>query len=522
MKRLPIGIQTFSEIRNNGFLYVDKTARIARLIGRGKYYFLSRPRRFGKSLLLSTVKEIFSGNRELFAGLQIDGQWDWQVRHPVIHIGFSSLGYKTLGLERALEICLDEQAAIHGIELVSSTYDRKFRELIQSLQAAKGQVVILIDEYDKPLIDYLGSEIGQAIAHQQVLKGFYAVIKDADPHIRFLLITGVSKFSKVSLFSDLNNLHDLTLDTDFSDLLGYTQEELEEYFPPYYAKAIQKNDLEGEATLLEKVRNGYNGYSWDGKTFVYNPFSTLSFFQTGDFRNYWFETGTPSFLLQLMKQENFYHLDRLKVNESSFSAYDIENIRLLPLLFQTGYLTIKERGSIRYILDYPNKEVRESMHQYILGELMHEDPAFTTNAVLDLYDALADNDLPELIDQIKALFARIPYEIFIANQEAYYHSLLYIAFQFLGIYTPVEVRTNRGRIDAVIHTPETIFLIEFKLDEPAAAAMTQIHERKYYEQFLTSAKEICLLGISFSSREKSVAEWVSERIAPRHRPPRTP
>ncbi|MDP5169673.1 MAG: ATP-binding protein [Bacteroidia bacterium] len=506
MQPLPVGIQTFRKIREEGFLYIDKTQKLHGLLNLGGYFFLSRPRRFGKSLLLSTIKDIFQGNKELFEGLWIENNWDWSQSLPVLHLGFSSIDYRGLGLEAAIMMELQKQARSFQISLESKTVKLMFEELLEQLHANFGKVVLLIDEYDKPLIDFLGPDIDQALVNQQVLKSFYSVVKDADPHLRFLLITGVSKFSKVSIFSDLNNLHDLSLDTDFSDLLGITQEELERDFAPYFEKLMRKNGL-SQADMLDKVKDWYNGYSWDGLTFVYNPFSTLSLFQTGDFHNYWFETGTPTFLIDLMKEENTFRFERIKTNLSGFSAYDIDHIRLLPLLFQTGYLTIKEKGAIRYLLDYPNKEVRESMYQYILGQLMHKDPAVATNPIIDMYDAFANHDIETLMDHIKGVFARIPYDLFIANQEAYYHSLLFLTFEYLGIYANAEVHTNRGRIDAVVQTEKDVYVMEFKLDESAQAALGQIQERKYYERFVGSGKLIHLLGINFSSKLKSVDDW---------------
>ena len=512
MKKLPIGIQSFSEIVNKGYLYIDKTERIAELLNSGKYFFLSRPRRFGKSLLLSTIKEIYQGNQVLFKGLWIENKWDWSQKHPIIHISFSSLNYQARPLEEVMAEELDKIASIYQLVLKQPKVKDKFRELLEKMGTKHGQVVILIDEYDKPIIDYLGKNIEQAKNHQQILKAFYSVIKDADPYIQFLLITGVSKFSKVSIFSELNNLADLTLDIDFGDLLGYTDEEIRQYFQPYFSKVLQRNQLKTVNELLEKIQHWYNGYSWDGFFFLYNPFSVLSFFKNGSFRNYWFETGTPSFLLQLMKDQTMYQFEKIKVNESSFSAYDIERLRLLPLLFQTGYLTIKEKGTYRYLIDYPNKEVRESMYQYIMGELMHQDPAFTTNTILDLREAFWENNVEQVIELIKSIFGRIPYEIFIANQEAYYHSLIYITFQFLGNYADAEVSTNKGRIDIVVHTPTDIYILEFKLDEPAKTALAQIRDRKYYEKYTHLNKPLHLLGIGFSSKNKTVGDWELEHI----------
>lgn len=366
LPHLPIGIQSFSELRTRNMLYVDKTPQIHRLISTGKYYFLSRPRRFGKSLTLSTLRAIYEGKRELFQGLWIENQWDWEKVHPVIHLSFSSIGYRTLGLEAAIAAELHIISKTFGVELQEQAIDRQFDELIRKLAQRDGKVVVLIDEYDKPLIDYL-DDIPLAKANQQVMKTFYSVIKDSDPYLQFLLITGVSKFSKVSIFSDLNHLFDLTFAREAVALTGYTQTELEHYFTPYMQEMEDNLGLDHTA-LLEKMREWYNGYSWDGRTRVYNPFSILNFFRAGDFRNFWFETGTPTFLLKLLREQNLYKLDNLTVHERTFSSYDIEYLQALPILFQTGYLTIKAKQAFGlYTLDYPNSEVRESLLDYIIS-----------------------------------------------------------------------------------------------------------------------------------------------------------
>lgn len=380
LRKLPIGIQTFEKIRTEEFLYVDKTEAIHRLLMAGDYFFLSRPRRSGKSLTLSTIKSIYMGQRDLFAGLWIADQWDWEKVHPVIHISFSSIGYRTLGLEAAIEAELRLLGEQLGVLLQEEGIDRILRELIRKL-ADNGKVVLLIDEYDKPIIDYL-DDIEQAKLNQSILKTFYSVIKDSDSYIEFLLITGVSKFSKVSIFSDLNNLTDITLHRHFAALTGYTQVELEENFVPYMAEAESYLAVD-RAELLAQLRHWYNGYSWDGRTYVYNPFSILSFFQQSEFRNFWFETGTPTFLLKLIREQWLYKLDDLTVSEHTLTSYDIEALQAVPILFQTGYLTIKakERFGL-YTLDYPNAEVKESMLEYMISDLRHERETLATPMVV--------------------------------------------------------------------------------------------------------------------------------------------
>lgn len=510
LKKLPVGIQTFSEIIDGGYLYIDKTAAIYRLLQSGKYFFLSRPRRFGKSLTLSTIKSIFLGERALFTGLWIAEQWDWAKVQPVIHISFSGIGYQTIGLEAAIEAELRLISEQNGIDLQQEGIDRLFAELIRKL-ADRGKVVLLIDEYDKPIIDYL-DELEEAKDNQQILKTFYSVIKNSDPYIEFLLITGVSKFSKVSIFSELNNLTDITISRHFADLTGYTQPELETAFEPYMAETEAYLGLD-RVTLFAQLRHWYNGYSWDGRTFVYNPFSVLSFFLHTDFRNYWFETGTPTFLLKLMKQQWLYKLDNLSVSEQSFSSYDIEHLEATAILFQTGYLTIKEKNNFGlYMLDYPNAEVKESLLSYIIADLRNEQTAFTKPMVIQLYEVFSANDIPRVIELIKSIFKNIPSQIFLSKAEAYYHSLIYLVFFYLGQYTQSEVNTNNGRLDCVVQSPTHIYILEFKLDESAAAALAQIRARGYADKYAADPRPKVLLGINFSSQDKTVDDWVMEIV----------
>ncbi|MEM8524757.1 MAG: AAA family ATPase [Bacteroidota bacterium] len=508
MKRLPIGIQSFEKLIGGDYKYVDKTAVIHKLVVQGSYHFLSRPRRFGKSLLISTLKELFLANRSLFDGLWIADHWNWNRKHPIIHISFSSIGYKTLGLEVAINTELERIATDHDIVLESMVYDQKFRELIRKLSETE-KVVVLIDEYDKPIIDYLDN-LEQAKQHQNILKNFYSIIKDSDPHLRFLLITGVSKFSKVSIFSELNNLNDISIDANYATLTGYTQAELEHYFEEYIQKYTTPTD---RVAFLDKVRTWYNGYSWDGKTFVYNPFSILNFFQKNQFQNFWFATGTPTFLIKLMKERNLVEIENVEIDQSGFESHDLAYVESIPLLFQTGYLTIKEAKDYGiYLLDYPNKEVKDSLLRYLIGAFRY-DPAFkSTPIVVKLMEAFVDGNVERIMEIINALFKSIPSHIFIKEKEAYYHSLVYLIFQYLGQFIEAEVHTSDGRIDAVVQTDERIYLLEFKLDQSAEAAMAQIKAKKYEEKYQLASKKTIALGINFSSATKSVEGWLLEEV----------
>lgn len=363
MRKYPIGLQDFGSLRKEGFLYVDKTQLIYNLIDSGKYYFLSRPRRFGKSLLLSTIKEIFTGRKELFEGLWIHDRWNWEHKHPVIHLRFSQIDYKGLGLTEALSRELDFVAKEFGIQLLEGdSLALKFRELIREV-AKNGGVVILIDEYDKPITDYL-EDVEKVEENRSIFKNFYSVLKDADEYIRLLLITGVSRFSKVSIFSDLNNLYDISLNPHYATLTGITQQELETNFTEEIVLLQQK-----QTDILRKLKEWYNGYSWDGTTRVYNPFSLFSYMRSGRIQNFWFQTGTPTWLVNLMKKRRVFNLEHIQIGENALSSFNIEHLAPIPVLFQTGYLTIKnyDDETRLYELGYPNREVEESMTDALLS-----------------------------------------------------------------------------------------------------------------------------------------------------------
>ncbi|MEM6321219.1 MAG: AAA family ATPase [Bacteroidota bacterium] len=512
MQELPLGIQTFSKIREKGLLYVDKTRPISRLLGKGDYFFLSRPRRFGKSLLLSTIKSIYQGQKELFEGLWIENNWDWSKVHPVIHIGFSSMSYRQIGLDNAISEEMDLIAEDFGIQLKSNNYKSKFRELIQSVAKDK-EVVLLIDEYDKPLIDFLGDdEIEQAKTNQQILKSFYSIIKDSDAYLEFLLITGVSKFSKVSIFSELNNLRDISLKPQFVDLVGITQEEMEANFEPFLQNAETVFQID-RTELLTRIKTWYNGYSWDGRTRLYNPWSLMSFMESSKFSNYWFETGTPTFLIKQIRKHRLINFENRVVDESAFLSYDIEDLQLLPLMFQTGYITILQEDEFDlYRIGYPNKEVKESLLRFMIGSFRQGETSLSTPIAIDLYRAFAANDLEKVMRIVKSIFKNIPNHIFIADREYYYHSIIYLIFLLLGQYVECEINTNDGRLDAVLQTEERIYVIEFKLDQSAEVALQQIKDKKYYEKYTFSEQPIYLVGINFSSTTKSVDDWVMEQL----------
>ena len=514
MKNLPLGIQTFRDFIELDYIYVDKTKPIHDLFARGgKYYFLSRPRRFGKSVLISTLAEIFSGNKELFKGLWIYDKIQW-TQHPVIHMDFSTIDYTSpQKMEESIKKLLNKTAISHSVTLdEKNTYKESFVELIEKL-SAKGRVVILIDEYDKPLIEYIEAEKMEAAKEiRRVLKNFYGVIKGMDAFLRFVFITGVSKFSKVSVFSDLNNLIDITLSKKFAALVGYTEEELRHYFSPYIEQMAEKQGISA-GDLIETIRKWYNGYSWDGENFLYNPFSILNLFNTNRFKNFWFSTGTPTFLIQLIKnrQSDLMEFEDLPVKGYTFDSYDFENLEIAGLLFQTGYLTVKKiiiKDHVEtFHLSYPNLEVRDSFLTHLLGEYMKKDINVGTRLMERISEAAATDDIDRFIREIKSLFASIPYHIFIEEREAYYHSLIYLILRLSGADVRCEDPTNIGRVDAVLETAKKIYIMEFKVGSEREA-LEQIKEMKYHEKYLGRGKEIILLGIGFDPGKRNIGNYL--------------
>ncbi len=516
LKPLPISIQHFEKLRKNGCIYVDKTHLIYNLATQGSTYFLSRPRRFGKSLLISTFDALFSGKKELFDGLWIEtSDWEWKT-HPVIRLDMSNLvldnleTYTASILDRFSEI-----AAICGISLDISQHPKMvFAKLITALSSIN-PVVILIDEYDKPIIDHI-SDPEKAIQFRDFMKGFYGCLKDLGNHIRFLFITGVSKFSKVSIFSELNHLEDLTMSPHFSALVGYTQEELETCFSDWIEATASSLSIP-KNTLLAQMKSWYNGYQFSRKSvLVYNPFSTLRFFKEQEFSNFWFESGTPTFLPALMKTQGYDggSLEAEGVDEAGFSTYEINNLHIPALLFQTGYTTIKnyDPDTNLYALGYPNFEVESSFIKYLAKTYTTRNAGDIPHLGILMKKALSEADFPRLEEIIQSLFASIPYHLHENASEAYYHTIFYVVFKMIGAKIQAEELTNLGRIDAVLALPDKLFIMEFKLDDSAQAAIAQIKKKQYAQKFgrTSSEKTIYLLGLAFSRAKRNLSEWKVE------------
>jgi hypothetical protein len=516
MKNLPIGIQTFENIRGGNFIYVDKTNFVYDIAQEIGSYFLSRPRRFGKSLLINTLKSLFQGKKELFEGLWIYDKWDWSKTNPVLHFSFDKTDNKIL--EESILSVINKFALQYDVVLFENGIKNRFQELIEKIANQHGKIVILVDEYDKPIIEFLEYEDSgiytKAIENQKIMKQFYSVLKSAEEYLRLTFITGVSKFTQVSVFSDLNHLKDISLDTDFATIVGYTQEELETNFSEYIDKAAKSLEIDRE-NLLKKMKIWYNGFSWDGKNTVYNSFGTLNFFSNRDFRNYWFSTGTPTFLLNQMKKQNMFQIENLTIDRIDMESYDINNLAIIPLLFQTGYLTVKsiDRENGMFLLDYPNQEVRQSMYRFMIDGLAPNPQRFsTTNTILGFAKAFSQNDLDTVRTIISSLLADLPSEVYDKKSEGLYHGLLHFIFSLLGIYIKSEVHSYKGRADSVVETITHIYIFEFKFNRSAAEAMQQIKDNQYADKYQNAGKTIVGIGVNFKTDEKEIKGWEVEEL----------
>ncbi|TAN47257.1 MAG: hypothetical protein EPN21_18130 [Methylococcaceae bacterium] len=511
-RKLPIGIQTFAKIRGDDYYYVDKTPLAWRLAQESGYFFLSRPRRFGKSLFLDTLRALFAGEEALFGGLYIHDLWDWSVRYPVIYISFGGGVLKQVQeLERVLHQQLDEHERHYALPARYPDNRSRFRDLIIRLhdQYSRG-VVVLIDEYDKLILDNI-TESAMAQAMREGLKDFYSVIKDVDACLRFVFITGVSKFSKVSLFSGLNNLNDISIEATYSAICGYTDRDVDTVFVP---------ELQG----LDRgeIRDWYNGYNWLGES-VYNPFDLLLLFQKRTFHPWWFETGTPTFLINLLGQRGFFTPDlaALRSGLELLGTFDVDQITPEALLFQTGYLTIHKaeelmRGYWVYTLGYPNREVESRLNASLLS-VYTDDPSKSFAHRLRLYELLLVNDFAGLKALFQAFYASIPYHWYannpIAGYEGYYASVFYSHFAALGLDIRLEDATQRGRIDMAVKFNRRIYLFEFKVVEllPEGRALQQLKDKAYADKYRAEGMPIHLIGVEFSREGRSVVGFEVEQ-----------
>jgi hypothetical protein len=515
-KRLPIGLQNLRELREEGHYYADKSGYAVELAQSGKYYFLSRPRRFGKSLFLDTLKELFEGNAALFQGLAAETRWDWTKKHPVIRISFGDgvLQSRVELDERIHELLLDNQRRL-GVTCTHASVSGQLSELIAQAHQATGQrVVVLVDEYDKPILDNI-TDTATATGMREGLKNLYSVLKGADEHLKFVFITGVSKFSKVSLFSGLNNLKDITLDARYSALCGYTDEDVDTVFAP---------ELPG--LDREEIRRWYNGYNWLG-TSVYNPFDLLLLFDFREFKPYWFETGTPTFLVKLLAERHVFTptLGQTVAEDTLLSTFDVDIIPPEALMFQAGYLTVdsvwKIPGRQEFTLKYPNKEVQASLNDSLLKHWVGG-LSIPGRQISQLYRLLLANDLPALKPLFHAFFATIPNDWYrnspIAQYEGYYASIFYSHFAALGLDIRLEDATSHGRIDMTVLFNGHVFIFEFKVVKAGAQAsqttqgkaLQQIKDRGYADKYRARGEPIHLIGVEFSKDSRNITGFEVE------------
>ena len=512
-KKLPLGLQDFRKIIENDFKYIDKTEYIYRMVSKPGAYFLSRPRRFGKSITVAVLQELYSGSKELFRGLWIEDKWDWSRKHPVIRLSFTGIGFAESGLPKAMHYQLDKLIREHGLPPANeANLSAKFEYLIQELGKVN-RVVVLIDEYDAPIIHFLGKDVVKAHENRETLREFYSVLKNNDPALEFVFLTGVSKFSKVGIFSGLNNLTDLTMQSDYATMLGYTQAELESNF----AEEIEAVSIELKMTrteLLDKMRLWYNGYRFHvNSETVYNPVSTNLFFNQKEFDNFWFATGTPTFLINLLKQEGLYDIEHQEHAQLDFDSFDLEDLRAYGLLYQTGYLTIKSRNEFGlYILDYPNHEVKNSMYAYLLEAFGGVRKGQGLVVAVQLERAFYANDLEQVIRILQAMFKGLPHLLHEKYPEKFFHAAIHLLFKYMGLRVQSEVMMSDARADCVVETDVHVYILEFKLDKSAQVALEQIKLKKYHQAYWEKGKKMIGVGVNFSSETKNIEDWVEEEL----------
>lgn len=545
MQKLPVGSQDFETLRLRDALYVDKTESILDIVTKPTYMFFSRPRRMGKSLLCSTLKCVYQGKKHLFEGLYIHDKIDWDtIQHPVIHIDFSLVDTVTATLERGLWWHLKNLAEQHQVPVEPNyTAHDIFDRLLHTLSADGKKVVVIVDEYDKALNDYLDDK-EKFEHHRAILRAFYGILKPHDNKLEKVFLTGVSKFGKVSIFSQLNNITDYSPYEKYTTICGYTQTELEHYFVEHIQYTAQKLAVSTEA-LLKEIKRFYNGYSFDGVNTVYNPYSVLNFFTIQEFRNYWYDTGTPTFLIKALREQKIqaFELEKLQTEPAILDITNIETTNAIALLFQTGYLTVKQcirkKFRITYILGFPNKEVKQAFSQYILTDYLNTAIDKTSiKYASPMRDALEKRDF-EAIEQIaQAMYASVVYELHekkskdttipknelenaieaeseLLRKEMFYHSLFHVLMNATGFRTESEVLTNLGRIDMAVETDETLYVFEFKVNASAEIALDQIMNNQYIQRYQTPEYAdfaIFAVGVNFDTKQRNMEAIKVKRI----------
>ena len=528
--KYPIGVQDFEGLIKDGYVYVDKTDLVYRLVNDGKIYFLSRPRRFGKSLLVSTLKHYFLGHRELFKGLAIDGlETEWN-EYPVFHLSFGGVNFSnSSAIDESLSMFIENAEKEYGIEERFKDYGIRFAAVLKAAHEKTGRrCVVLIDEYDKPLLDVMDTELrvtdsdGNSLRleeyNRNVLKGFYSVFKDADPDLKFVLLTGVTKFSQVSVFSGFNQPKDISMDSRYEALCGITLEEMLEVFHEPITQLAKENGVCYEE-MVEMLKKRYDGYHFSKKmTGVFNPFSLLNCFDKLEMRNYWFATGTPTYLMRLLSHsdKNINELVGKYYEESQFIDYKADVERPLPMIYQSGYLTVKEYDidTRYYLLDFPNEEVRSGFID-MLASSYFSSGEMVSSWIFDVNRDLRGGKIEEFMRKMTSLLSSVTYR-FQRKQDAfecerYFQYTFYLIMQMIGHYnTMVEKETSEGRIDCVVECPNYVYVMEFKMDGSAQSALEQIRERGYTKPYLTDKRKVFSIGVNFSSEKGTIEEYVFE------------
>ena len=513
-KIYPIGIQNFEKIRNDGYLNIDKTALMYQMVKTGSYYFLSRPRRFGKSLLISTLEAYFQGKKELFTGLAVERlEKDW-IKYPILHLDLNIEKYDTPeSLDNILEKSLTAWEKLYGAEPSERSFSLRFAGIIErACQQAGQRVVIVVDEYDKPMLQAIGNEELQK-QFRNTLKPFYGALKTMDGYIKFAFLTGVTKFGKVSVFSDLNNLDDISMRKDYIEICGVSDQELHENLDIELHEFAETQSLSYDK-LCTKLKEYYDGYHFTHNSIgIYNPFSLLNAFKYKEFGSYWFETGTPTYLVKLLKKHH-YDLERMAHEETDaqvLNSIDSESTNPIPVIYQSGYLTIKgydERFGI-YRLGFPNREVEEGFIRFLLPFYANVNKVESPFEVQKFVREVETGDYDSFFHRLQSFFADTTYEV-IREQELHYENVLFIVFKLVGFYTKVEYHTNDGRIDLVLQTEKFIYIMEFKLNGTAEEALQQINDKRYALPFEADGRKLFKIGINFSEKTRNIEKWVVE------------
>ncbi|UTD08485.1 ATP-binding protein [Treponema denticola] len=533
-RKIPIGIQSFEDLRRKNFLYVDKTLYAFKLANLGKVYFLSRPRRFGKSLFLSTLKAYFLGQKELFKGLYIEKAEEKRAEiekneawgeYPVFYLDFNVGRYDLDGaLAESLDYFLKKEEKIYRLKNEGDSFGKRFQSLIETAYNKTGkQAVILVDEYDKPLLQTMGVNEALNEEYRNTLKAFYSVIKTCDQYIRFAFLTGVTKFSKISISSDLNNLQDISMLNDYAEICGLTQAEIEKTFKPEIER-LAKNTKNSYDKMLEELKKRYDGYKFSvlGES-VYNPFSILSTLDSGELKNYWFATGTPTFLVNYLKDAHYNIPDldgKVELDESMLNEYRADTKDPIPILFQSGYLTIKEyiEEVNMYRLGFPNDEVRYSFLENLVPAYSSLRPDETGVSIWKFVEDIRAGNVDDFMDRMQAIIAGVPYDNLpkdkLKLREQNHQTAVYLIFKLMGQFVQTEIHCAKGRADCIVHTKDSIYIFEFKLMSAGTAedAIVQIKENGYAAQFKTSSKKIILIGSSFNEEERTIGEWKTEEL----------